>query len=175
MNEFSIFWAFARAYQWCLTCKEKSLRDFPGGAAGEAKTLRSQCKGPGLLPGRGTRSHMPQLRVCMPHLKTLHAPTEDLVCVCVCVCVCVRAPTKDPVCMCMYVCVCVCVCVCVWVAQSFRHFGPHGLQPSRLLCPWDSLGKNTGAVCHSLLQGIFRDQTQVFIYSRLRPNIKFSI
>ena len=31
----------------------------------------------------------------------------------------------------------------------------HGLYPARLLCPWDSPGKNTGVVCHSLLQGIF--------------------
>ena len=36
--------------------------------------------------------------------------------------------------------------------------GPHGLQPTRLLCPWDSLGKNTGVDCHSLLQGIFLTQ-----------------
>ena len=32
---------------------------------------------------------------------------------------------------------------------------PHGLQPTRLLCPWDSPGKNTGVGCHLLLQGIF--------------------
>ena len=33
---------------------------------------------------------------------------------------------------------------------------------ARLLCPWDFPGKNTGAGCHFLLQGIFptRDQTQ---------------
>ena len=31
----------------------------------------------------------------------------------------------------------------------------HGLQPARLLCSWDSPGKNTGVVCHFLLQGIF--------------------
>ena len=36
------------------------------------------------------------------------------------------------------------------------------LQPARLLCPWDSPGKNTGVGCHALLQGIFsRDRTQV--------------
>ena len=29
------------------------------------------------------------------------------------------------------------------------------LQPSRLLCQWDSPGKNTGVGCHFLLQGIF--------------------
>ena len=32
---------------------------------------------------------------------------------------------------------------------------PRGLQPARLLCPWDSPGKNTGVGCHALLQGIF--------------------
>ena len=31
----------------------------------------------------------------------------------------------------------------------------HGLQPARLLCPWDFPGKNSGVGCHFLLQGIF--------------------
>ena len=35
---------------------------------------------------------------------------------------------------------------------------PHGLQPTRLLCSWDSPGKNTGEGCHTLLQGIFPTQ-----------------
>ena len=35
---------------------------------------------------------------------------------------------------------------------------PHGLLPTRLLCPWDFPGKNTGVRCHSLLQGIFMTQ-----------------
>ena len=35
---------------------------------------------------------------------------------------------------------------------------PCGLQPTRLLCPWDSPGKNTGVGCHALLQGIFPTQ-----------------
>ena len=30
--------------------------------------------------------------------------------------------------------------------------GPHGQQPTRLLCPWDSPGKSTGVGCHFLLQ-----------------------
>ena len=29
---------------------------------------------------------------------------------------------------------------------------PHRRQPNRLLCPWDSPGKNTGVDCHFLLQ-----------------------
>ena len=32
---------------------------------------------------------------------------------------------------------------------------PHGLYRPRLLCSWDSPGKNTGMGCHALLQGIF--------------------
>ena len=45
---------------------------------------------------------------------------------------------------------------CAWsvVSDSLR---PCGLQPARLLCPWDS-GKNTGVGCHALLQGTFPTQ-----------------
>ena len=35
------------------------------------------------------------------------------------------------------------------VSDSVR---PHRRQPTRLLCPWDSPGKNTGVGCHFLLQ-----------------------
>ena len=35
---------------------------------------------------------------------------------------------------------------------------PHGLQPVRILCPWNSPGKNTGVGCHFLFQGIFWTQ-----------------
>ena len=33
--------------------------------------------------------------------------------------------------------------------------GSRGLHPARLLCPWDSPGKNTGVGCGALLQRIF--------------------
>ena len=36
----------------------------------------------------------------------------------------------------------------------------NGLQPTRLLCPWDSPGEYTGVGCHFLLQGIFLTQGQ---------------
>ena len=42
--------------------------------------------------------------------------------------------------------------------QSCLTLQPHGLQPTRLLCPWDSPGKNTGVGCHFLLRGIFWTQ-----------------
>ena len=29
------------------------------------------------------------------------------------------------------------------------------MEPTRLLCPWDTPGKNTGVGCHFLLQGIY--------------------
>ena len=36
--------------------------------------------------------------------------------------------------------------------QSCLTLRPHRQQPTRLLCPWDSPGKNTGVGCHFLLQ-----------------------
>ena len=49
--------------------------------------------------------------------------------------------------------VCVCVCVCVYISHLVMSdsLQPHGLYPTSLLCPWDSLGKNTGVGCHFLL------------------------
>ena len=45
-----------------------------------------------------------------------------------------------------------CVCVCSVLFDSLQ---PRGPQSTRLLCPLDSPGKNTGMGCHILLQGIF--------------------
>ena len=42
--------------------------------------------------------------------------------------------------------------------QSCSTLRSHGLKPTRLLCPWDSPGKDTGVGCHFLLQGIFLTQ-----------------
>ena len=47
---------------------------------------------------------------------------------------------------------------CVCQSLSCGLFVTHGLQPGRLLCPWNSPGKNTGVGCNSLLQGIFLTQ-----------------
>ena len=47
---------------------------------------------------------------------------------------------------------------CLVVSNSLR---PHGLQPTRLLCPWHFPGKCTGVVCHSLLQGIYPEETKI--------------
>ena len=62
----------------------------------------------------------------------------------------------------LYACVCVheyggkTHCCCCLVAKScLTLWQPHGLQLARLLCPWDSPGKNTGVGYHFLLQGTF--------------------
>ena len=55
-----------------------------------------------------------------------------------------------------------CVCVCVLVTESDMSqcltLWPHGLQPTRLLYPWNYPSKNTGGGCHFILQGIFPTQ-----------------
>ena len=48
-----------------------------------------------------------------------------------------------------------CVLSCSVLSDSLQS---RGLQPARLLCPWDSPDKNTGVGCHALLQGIFPTQ-----------------
>ena len=58
--------------------------------------------------------------------------------------------------ICVYIHTHVCVCVCV--QQCLTLLRSHGLQPSRILCPWDSPCKNTGVYSHSLLQGVFPTQ-----------------
>ena len=52
------------------------------------------------------------------------------------------------------------LCGCVWSCCLVTKPCPtllwaHGLLPTRLLCTWDFVGKNTGVGCHLLLQGIF--------------------
>ena len=67
---------------------------------------------------------------------------------------------KNLMCVCFYLAApglrCGCVCVsCSVLSDSLR---PQGLEPSRLLHPWDFPGKNIGVGCHFLLQGIFPTQ-----------------
>ena len=81
----------------------------------------------------------------------------------------------------MWKCVCVCftkhwllnntvrtTCVCMLgrsvVSDSLR---PHGLKPARLLCPWDSPGKNTRVDRHFFLQEIFLIQGSKLCHLRL--------
>ena len=57
----------------------------------------------------------------------------------------------------------VCVCVISRFAVSDCLL-PHGLQPAkRFLSPWNFPGKNIGAGCHFLLQGVFPTQDQTLL------------
>ena len=52
-------------------------------------------------------------------------------------------------------------CVRVWCVSSSvvsNFLWPHGLYPSKLLCPWHFPGKNTGMGCLFLVQGTFMTQ-----------------
>ena len=48
--------------------------------------------------------------------------------------------------------------VVVELLSCVQLFPPHILQPTRLLGPWVSPGKNTGVGCHFLLQETFSTQ-----------------
>ena len=50
------------------------------------------------------------------------------------------------------------VFVVVQLLSMSNSLRPHGLQPARLFCPWDFLGKNIGMEYHFLLQRIFLTQ-----------------
>ena len=75
-------------------------------------------------------------------------PLNRFLCVCVRVCTCVHVRAR----------VCACVCVCVSCSVMSDSLQPHGLWPTRLLCPWNSQGKNPKMGFHSLLQGLFSTQ-----------------
>ena len=48
--------------------------------------------------------------------------------------------------------------VCKVTSVMSNSLWPYGLEPTRLLCPWDFPGKNPGVGCHALLQGTFPTQ-----------------
>ena len=60
------------------------------------------------------------------------------------------------------------------VTKSCPTLQPYGLQPTRLFCPWDFSGKNTGVGCHFLLQGSFPTQGSKpsFLHCRLSPSLQ---
>ena len=59
------------------------------------------------------------------------------------------------------------------VIKACPTLGPHGLEPTRLLCPWNFPSKNTGVGCHFLLQGIFptvRALQTIYIGTRIEQD-----
>ena len=57
-------------------------------------------------------------------------------------------------------------CVCLVTKLCPALFQPQGLYSTKLLCPWDFPGKNTGVGGHFLFQGIFLTQglSPCFLY-----------
>ena len=51
-----------------------------------------------------------------------------------------------------------CLRVCQVTSVMSSSLRPYGQSPTRLFCPWDSPGKNTGVGCHALLRGTFPTQ-----------------
>ena len=49
-------------------------------------------------------------------------------------------------------------CLCLVTQSCLSLCDPFGLKPTRVFCPWDFSGKNTGVGCHFLLWGIFSTQ-----------------
>ena len=70
----------------------------------------------------------------------------------------------DGICFWDVVCGRLCVCARSVTSVMSNSLQPYELCPARLLCPWNSPGKNTGVGGHSLLQGSSqtRDRTQGF-------------
>ena len=61
-----------------------------------------------------------------------------------------------------------CCCCCCWVTSVVSNsMRPQRRQPTRLPCPWDSPGKNTGMGCHCLLQveGVSNSNSNAYSYS----------
>ena len=59
------------------------------------------------------------------------------------------------------------MCYCSVLSDSLQ---PQGLYFTRLLCPWDCPGKNTGVACHFLLQEVFPTQGSNLGFLHCRQN-----
>ena len=60
-------------------------------------------------------------------------------------------------------------CIATKLLQSSPTVQPHRRQPIRLLCPWDSPGKNTGVGCPFLLQGMHACSVTSVMPNSVRP------
>ena len=65
----------------------------------------------------------------------------------------------------------ICCCCCQVTSVVSDSVRPHRWQPTRLLCPWDSPGKNTGVGCHFLLQCMHACMLSCFSHVRLSATV----
>ena len=63
-----------------------------------------------------------------------------------------------------------CCCCCQVTSVMSNSVRPHRRQPTRLPCPWDSPGKNTGVGCHFLLKCMERKSESEVTQSCLTPS-----
>ena len=66
-------------------------------------------------------------------------------------------------------------CSCLVASVMSDSLRPHGLKPTRLLCPWDFSGKNIGVGCHFLLQRIFLTQGLNLCFLQLKHSLPLSL
>ena len=127
LSDFTFTFTFTFKFERVL---KTSSKDFPGGPV--VKTLNFQCRGPGSNPVQGTKilDAVWQFLISLK-IQLFYNPAILLLGI---------YPREIKICCCQVASV---------VSDSVR---PHGLQPTRLLHPWDSPGKNTGVGCHFLLQ-----------------------
>ena len=60
-------------------------------------------------------------------------------------------------------------CMCSFISDSLL---PHGLEPTKLFCPWDFPGKNTGVGFHLLLPETFPTQESKRNSSPMSPSLQ---
>ena len=95
---------------------------------------------------------MSRARGCFPTHRTSRVRIRPTFCSCP-----RHMTSQDEDCGFLYSLLYVCVCMLSHLVMSDSLL-PQELQPSRLLCPWDCPGKNTGVGCYFLLQRIFPTQ-----------------
>ena len=67
----------------------------------------------------------------------------------------------------LWCCCCCCCCCCCIVSVVSDSVRPHRRPPTRLPCPWDSPGKNTGVGCH-FFSNAWKWKVKVKSLSRVR-------
>ena len=93
--------------------------------------------------------HIYLMLVALMYIYNLNLSWEFKKCLCKCLTYHLHLDFRSTCSKCLHECS---------VTQSCPILWPYGLQLSKLLCPWNFPGKNTGAGCHFLLQGIFLTQ-----------------
>ena len=61
--------------------------------------------------------------------------------------------------------ICMCLYICASSLSHFQHFATPW--PTRILCPWDSPGKDTGVGCHFFLH--------IYVYLHVLTNLRLSL